>query len=886
MDDIQRKLAIIDQELAGGRDFHRRIISTAPLLFATVGLIAGIVLQNTLGLSVWAWVTLLGVCAAATVAYLVSRISYFAGKTSRSYVMAYASLACFLCLGGIRLANYYQAEPNDIRNVIGAGKELEMDSRSFDFARDRFRGNDTPDRRVLATIRGQILTEPYVYKQRWEFAKFTHADPASSFYLKVTEAEAVDGWQQVSGTVRVQVAQPVLDLQAGDYVQIYCWLDTFEPAGNPGQFDTAKYLARKNVFVAAYVQSRDGIEVLKGSGTGTVRKVKGKLRHWATRALLGRLSPDEQSRGLLEALLLGYRGNIDSDTYRAFRRTGLLHFISLSGLHLGILIGIVWWLCRVAGLLKRGRAIICIIAICIFLLIVPPRAPTLRAAIICFVFCVSFFFRRYSNSLNTLSLAAIILLLIRPTQLFEAGWQLSFASVLGILLFYKRIHFFLYEKITGSPRRKEAPKTKLLFLIISKPGPYLLRLFSMGLAAWLGGAGILLYHFYSINPLTSIWTVLVFPLVGAILTLGFLKIILFFLLPTLSAGLGVIVAGLSDALIWAVKLIALPDISQILIGRVPLSPIIFYYAFILFAGFAYLRRPAIKKVVCAAALVLIISLLAVTKWQRTYRDDLIVTCLDVGHGQAIFAQFPGKTNVLFDAGSLYKNDVGGRIVSPFLDYSGINNIDAIAVSHGNVDHINGIPEIVQNRNVGAVYAGCAFLSGPGQAETVRFLTEWLDRKGLKAEPIEQELNLSESVEVRTIWPSEQACEDERLSNNDKSAVWLIEFAGAGILLCSDIENFAQGQLLRLFPNLKCEVVVVPHHGSLRTLEADFLQRLGAHTLIYSCSQRQYQARKKPAPEDKRKSFYTAEDGAVTIRIDKKGTITCSSYRGTRAKDRL
>ncbi|MHC4417638.1 MAG: ComEC/Rec2 family competence protein, partial [Planctomycetota bacterium] len=368
MDDIQRKLAIIDQELAGGRDFHRRIISTAPLLFAAVGLIVGIILQNTFGLSGVLWLILLILFAALSLSCFViqtkARFDSYA-----PLLLSCCALACFLCLGGLRLASYYQGDADDIRNLVG-------------------------DQRVLATVRGQILTEPHVYKQRWDFAKFTHTDPAGSFYLNVTDAEAVDGWEQVSGTVRVYVGQPVLDLEAGDHVQIHCWLDRFKQAHNPGQFDTAGYLARKNVLVAAYVQSRDGIEVLKGSGTGTFRKVKGKLRHWASHALLGRLSPDEQSRGLLEALLLGYRGNIDSDTYRAFRTTGLLHFISLSGLHLGILIGIVWWLCRVAGLLKRGRAIICIVAICIFLLIVPPRAPTLRAAIICFVFCVSFFFRR------------------------------------------------------------------------------------------------------------------------------------------------------------------------------------------------------------------------------------------------------------------------------------------------------------------------------------------------------------------------------------------------------------------------------------------------------------------------------------------------------------
>jgi len=292
---------------------------------------------------------------------------------------------------------------------------------------------------------------------------------------------------------------------------------------------------------------------------------------------LGNVSPEEPSRGLLEALLLGYRGNIDSTTYRAFRKTGLLHFISLSGMHLGILVGIIWWLCKTAGLMKPARAVICIVAISIFLLIVPPRAPTLRAAIICCVFCVSFFFHRYSNPINTLSLAAIILLLIRPTQLFEAGWQLSFGTVLGILLFANRIHFFLYEKVASLPWRRERTEKKPFLRIFSKLGPYVLRLFSIGLAAWLGGAGILLYHFYTITPLASIWTVLVFPLVSTILVLGFLKIILFFLLPTLSAFFGIIVTLLSSSLIWIVKLIAHLDISEILIGQVPPALVILYY---------------------------------------------------------------------------------------------------------------------------------------------------------------------------------------------------------------------------------------------------------------------------------------------------------------------
>ncbi|MHC4913231.1 MAG: ComEC/Rec2 family competence protein, partial [Planctomycetota bacterium] len=333
MDGVRRKLEFIDKQLAWRRDFHKQIVSTAPLLFAAAGLIAGIVVQSTLDLPMQLWLVLLGVCMIIALAFFILQSKK---KAFVPHAIGYTALVCFACLGGIRLASFYRAKGDDIRNLVG-------------------------DERSLATIRGVILTEPYVDKQRWEFARFRQMDPGSSFYLKAGEVEAVDGWAKASGTVRVQVAEPVLDLKAGDYVQMYCWLDRFRGATNPGQFDTAKYLARKNVLVGATVKSRDGIEVLESNGSGIFTEAKRKLRDSANRALVGELSVEEQSRGLLEALLLGYRGNIDNETYRAFRKTGLLHFISLSGLHLGILMATVWWLSKAAGLLKRARAIICII---------------------------------------------------------------------------------------------------------------------------------------------------------------------------------------------------------------------------------------------------------------------------------------------------------------------------------------------------------------------------------------------------------------------------------------------------------------------------------------------------------------------------------------------
>jgi len=555
MDEIKRRLALIDAQLAG-KDPAQHIVTTAPLVFPAFGLITGILLQHYLfrledtghgSAFIWAWMVLLAALTAAT-----TYLAIHPKSQSNGHIFAYAAFVCFVCLGAVRLSVFAQPASNDIRRAVG-------------------------DERKLATIRGVILTDPYLNKhQDWQFARFAHTDPSTSFYLKLTEVESGAGWVKASGRLRVYVDEPVLDLKPGRHIEAYCWLSRFKPPGNPGQFNTKRYLERKNVYVAASVKSRDSISALDDRPRNGVTRVKTLLRQKAAQGLLGDLGPDQRSRGLLQALLLGYRRDIDSKTYRAFEKTGLLHFISLSGLHLGILVGTAWYILARLGAMRKLRALVCIIGVGLFVFIVPARAPTLRAAIIAWVFCISFLFGRRPSPLNTLSLAAIALLLIRPTQLFEVGWQLSFASVLGIILFADRIYFFLYEKLSGLSREKQKPKAGQFYRIFSKPGPYLLRLFTVGLGAWLGGAGILLYHFHTVTPLASLWTVVAFPFVAPILVLGFLKILLFLILPSVSMALGFFVAGLGDLLIRIVSTFAELNISRILIGKVSAPVIIFF----------------------------------------------------------------------------------------------------------------------------------------------------------------------------------------------------------------------------------------------------------------------------------------------------------------------
>jgi competence protein ComEC len=273
----------------------------------------------------------------------------------------------------------------------------------------------------------------------------------------------------------------------------------------------------------------------------------------------------------------------------------------------------------------------------------------------------------------------------------------------------------------------------------------------------------------------------------------------------------------------------------------------------------------------------IIAFIGVTKWQRTYRNDLVINCLDVGHGQAILAQLPGKANVLFDAGSLHKSDIGRRIVAPFLYYKGINKLDAIIISHNDVDHINGIPEITENCKVGSVYANKAFLSQTDKWGTAKFLKRCLNEQGLEIQPAGENPVGGGKATVKIIWPTEQIYRDKTLSDNDKSVVSLIEFGGKKILVCSDIEKFAQRKILDLFPDLKADVVVTPHHGSTTTLETDFLGRLGAGISISSCGRTQYERMQAIGGDDKIKSFYTAGDGAITVYVNKNGAIRTTTF---------
>ena len=849
-DPIQRKLKLLDDRLDETSSLHNRIFSTSPLLLPVLGFIAGIILQAAFDLAISTWITALCILT------VIAAASSYVKKQSPSIILlAYIASVAFACVGAIRYAAIDQPYANDIRNVVGQD-------------------------RVLATIRGRIFTPPKKKKtDGWLFGTYLSmwSKPSTSFYIKLDEIKNESGFSKTAGSVRVQIDGTIKNLGIGDSIEIDCWLSRFNEPLNPGQFDIKKYLQSRGVFVAAQVNSPQAVKLLAKAPPTSFGRLRNRFTAIASESLYGQTLPKDKSSPLLAALILGERADIGEETYNAFRKTGLAHFISLSGMHIGILAGFIWFLLKTIGLTKRPRAAMCFLLIVIYILIVPPRAATLRAAVLCWFFCLSVIFSRKTNALNTLSLAGLVLLYIRPGDIFIAGFQLSYMTVLGIILLQRHIsnwmHTITTDRLAILHRPKTQDTTPISFLRWFTT--WAIELLATGFSAWIGGAGVMLYHFGTITPLASMWTVLIFPLVLFILAAGFAKMIMAVLLPTLAMAIGALASNLADALAAAVKLIAKIDVSQITIGATPMILIVCYYIILIFIRFAHLRTKKLKTTVSVIMAASIILSLGIIKYNRTFPDDLKLTCLAVDHGQAALLTMPGGKNILIDAGSQISKDCGGRIIVPYLMEKGIAKLDAIILTHGDLDHITGVAEVIAGTDTKTILANSAVLEKAKQRSSVQFLNDYLTKKNAAIQLLGPETINSETASLTNLWPPPETCDDPNIMDNDKSQVFLAEYAGKKILLCGDIELHAQEKLFEMYPDLKADVVLMPHHGSTTNLMDGFVEKLAPETIIVSCGQRrQHNAYK---PKNAVNGFYTPVNGAITVTISPDGDITTTGF---------
>lgn len=834
LDDIRQKIADFEKTLQSPIDIFRSQIHKNPLLIAFIAIGSSILLCDLITDRYLLFI----ICGLLALLTLILAI-FYRNNRDKTFLYRIAFIALvFVIIGSARFSISQYKPKNHITKLI----------------------SQLP---VSAELSGTIISPP---KQRlypdWQFSNFTFSDPGMTFRLKISCIKIDNIEKPASGNIAVLTYEPALNLAQGQRIKINCSIKKITPPYNPAQFNFKKYMKRVfNIDLSATVKKRADIKVLQQPKSNFLSSITTFIRQSADSLLTS--EDNSQEDALLDALLLGNRQNISAKTNRAFAKTGLSHFISLSGLHLAFLIGFVWYALNIFRLHYKTKALLSILFILLFLLAVPPRAPILRASIIAVFFLFSIIIDKPTNPLNCLSLAGIILLLISPAEIFNIGFQLSFICVFGILVFAGRLK--------ALANFGAASWISSRHFIIRSVIANVILMTAASLAAWSASSGIIAYNFYTVNPLCFLWTILISPLVSLILGLGFIKIVLAGAIPTVGVLISYILNFLCSSTISIVNFISENFSGSIAVGKLPIFAIAAYYILLICIVNADLLGK-LKKITIGLISVIFIIAAGFGIYENHFFGGLKLSVLSVGAGQCIIAKTNKQTTV-FDIGSMSVSDVGNKVVNPYLAYLGSSKLDALFISHPDLDHINGICEVLSRHKTIKLYSDEFSVFGKAHSSALVQLEDWLNDNDYQ---ITANNNIPSDSKIQTIWHN-SIVDTNDLKANDLSAVYLIEFGGRRILLCSDIEQAAQNKIMQLYPDLRADIVISPHHGSVNTSLADFIPSLAAETIITSCSTSQYQRIIKKKPNQHQNSLWTSQNGCIEVYIDKYSNVIAKPF---------
>ena len=299
----------------------------------------------------------------------------------------------------------------------------------------------------------------YTGPERWGISgkiddRPQHIKDRTRFTLQTTYLN--DGRQNrsVIGKLGVTVAGPLPELKVGDRIRFSGRLRTIRNFKNPGAFDYRRYMAFKGIWVTSYVKS-EGLAVIGNHRASYLAQLINKFRDTYS-ALIDR-SGDSEAQAVLKALIIGDRTQLSRPTRQSFNRAGLGHLLAISGLHIGIVATVAFVLLqllmgRIKLLLwrawsRKSAALLALFPVFIYGAVAGFAPSTQRAVIMVAVFLLTFLVEKEQDALNTLALAALIILTLDPPALYSISFQLSFAAVLAIIYGLSRVK----RQVAGQP---------------------------------------------------------------------------------------------------------------------------------------------------------------------------------------------------------------------------------------------------------------------------------------------------------------------------------------------------------------------------------------------------------------------------------------------------
>lgn len=658
---------------------------------------------------------------------------------------------------------------------------------------------------VPACVEGRVADVPRFAPPRRNEHDATATGERTEILLSILQLRESGTWRPASGRCRL-VVNGRCPAGPGDRVRVFGQLAAPLPPMNPGEFDFAAHQRADRVLCRLWAADARCVSIVEPARGWSLARVTAAARDRA-HAWLARYVEGPSSH-LAAALLLGSRELLDDDDQQAYFLTGMIHVLSISGLHVGILAGGLLLVARWGLLGRRGALAAVALVTLAYAVLIQAEPPAVRATIIVLAACLAMASGRPALAANTLAAAALVVLALNPCDLFRTGPQLSFlcAAVLS------------WCAARGRERPAEDPLDRLI--ATTRPWPErLAQRFGSAMwqativsgCIWLVSLPLVMRQFHLASPVAIVLTpVLAVPIAISLLS-GFGVLVFGGWLPGVAALFGWLcrsALGLTDGCVRGA--------SQVAWGHYwVLAPPLWWAAscYLLLAWLA--ARPVgwprprwgATMLACWSGLGLVLPLLETSGPPR-----LQCTFISVGHGCAVLVQTPGGQNLLYDAGRMGSPTYGARSIAGVLWSRGVRRLDAVVVSHADADHYNALPELLERFRIRQVY-----FSEPmarSESATIVRLRQTIAAAGVSLSTLRAgtSLPLDPACTVDVLHPPAAGMQAR---DNADSLVLTIGFAGQRVLLAGDLESPGLERLLGE-PPLDCAVALAPHHGSARS----------------------------------------------------------------------
>jgi len=733
-------------------------------------------------------------------------------------------------------------------------------------------------------------------------------------YLSL-RVENVSGRVSLLVTLRDANEFRSLQLRYGTRIQVTTTLDRIGNYRNPGVSSLTEFLDRNGYDATGLIKSPAAITRL---GDTRVFPPLAWLYDWRSRLqqqIDTRFQPE--TAGVLDATLLGNRYNLSPTASERFREGGTFHVLVISGLHISFIGAVVFLIVKRLTRRRLLQFVLPALIVWAYSFGVGADASVVRAALMFTFAGVATILFRQSRSLNALGGAALVLLVHSPKEIFDPSFQLTFLSVLAILVIAWPLLSNMSAIGAWYPTRSTPypPACSRGFKYICEAmfwrekkwtqelarSTHKYRLFKAPLASRLERyhvQPVLRYTFGAVVVSVSVQLMLLPLMIVYFHRISLASLVLNIIVSLLLAALVVVALlalltaqaplfKLADAINWLMvhsvdpfsnsgwATFRLPEYS----GSASLIYTVYYLPLlVLVIALLHWRPMALQAerrcklhryvlpLTCVQLLLLAILILYPFSSRRT-QYDLRIDFLDVGQGDSVLVTMPDGTTLLVDAGGNTMDStrrIGETVVSEYLWWRGLSEIDYVLATHADADHIDGLNDVLKNFTVRSALIARRPVDDP---EFAKF-SQTLARTNTPSETIEAgDVIQFGDVIVNVFWPPAGG----EKSTNNNSVVLRIQYGERSILLTGDIEQATERALIASQQQLHADVIKVPHHGSKTSSTEAFVAATNPPFAIISVGRTSRFGHPHKEVVERWQS-----SGATVLTTGKSGTITVTT----------